>query len=249
MVGGLQVDLVEQIASSQSDQAWFDPDRVLQTYSTGPRDDRLVVKNTDVRPLNSICRLTEPSGLVATATAIGGRFLLTAAHNLISTGGASIWTAAPAYNRKHLYGPIAVNQEIAHPRWRADADPRFDVGLLVLASDAPHAISLSSWSDGDGDDRIYVSGYGASRPEVQKFHSGAFGAVAGNLVAHTCDTEGGQSGAPVLAYGTGRTRLIAVHAYGYQDLSAELPGPFNKAVRITPEIHAWVREQMAREDK
>jgi len=240
------MDLADDGIMHEGEPEWFDPDRVFKTWSTGPVDGRRTVDNTDVRPLNSICRLTSPSGLVATATAIGGRFLLTAGHNLISTGN-SIWTASPAYNRKDVYKAIGVEREIPHPRWKAAVDPHFDIGLLVLTSAAPHPIPPWSWTDGDEDCRIYVSGYGASHREVQKFHRGAFGATHDSLVAHTCDTEAGQSGAPVLAYGTGRTRLIAVHAYGYQDLSDELPGSFNKAVRITGDIHAWIRQRMSEE--
>jgi V8-like Glu-specific endopeptidase len=234
------------IEPPEEDQGWFAPDQANKTYSTGPEDDRRTVKDTDVRPLNSVCRLTDASGIVATGTAIGGRFLLTAGHNLISSSG-SIWTAAPAYNKRDIYDAIAVQREIPHPRWRADGDPRFDVGLLVLASAPTHTIPVSTWKDGDDAGHIYVSGYGASHKMVQTFHRGMFGTTHDSLVAHTCDTEAGQSGAPVFTYGNGRTRLIAIHAYGYQDLSDELPGAFNKAVRMTTEIHAWVKQNMSEE--
>jgi V8-like Glu-specific endopeptidase len=220
----------------------FEPENspaLPRPWSTGPVDDRLRVRDTSVVPLNAICRLSAPGPLVGTGTLISRRVILTAAHNLFSAG-ASVWRIDPAYNHVPHLPALRPQRELPHPRWHAASDPNYDIGLIILQDRARFTFPFEPWNAQFADDEIYVSGYSLNDPNYQRYATGRFTASRGNLVAHTCDTVEGQSGSPVLAYGRQGTRLIAVHAYGYDAFSNMLPGKVNKAVMLTAEITNWI---------
>jgi V8-like Glu-specific endopeptidase len=222
----------------------FDPEAPLgpKFWSTGPVDDRRRVRDTTIRPLSSICRLSAPGRLFGTGTVIAPRVILTAGHNL--TAGIR-WAIDQAYNHVPHHEPLKGGRSVPHPAWAAERDPHYDVGLLFLDEDAPTAFAPSVVTAAHRDARIYVSGYSRDDPNFQRYDLGGFTGSNGTLAGHTCDTAPGQSGSPVIAYDDKGSRLIGIHVYGYSDLRDFIPGNVNKTVLLVPEIFEWIEHTLA----
>lgn len=199
------------------------------------------VEDSTIPPLDAVCRLIKPgSPLLCTAVAITPRILLTAGHNLISTGARSVWTACPAYNGRDFAPRVKGLREVKHPNWEEFRDPEYDIGLLLLAGTVSSTIAPTRWTEAMNDAPVYVVGYGEGHPKLQTFDTGRVVGGLSNLLMHSCATERGHSGAPVFAPRSSGVRFIATHAYAPQALQQLMPGNFGKAVRFTEPIYDWI---------
>lgn len=232
---------------------WFEPedqyfeegDGLFGPYSVGVEDERKFVKNSRKPPLSSVCRLRGHNGVVGTGVAVGPYAIATAAHNFFD-GAETEWIIDPGFNRE----PISESRQsaccISHPGWKEGQNPLYDIGVLRAETALPAWIRPTPWSSSRKSDSIYVVGYDGKFDDFQLYDTGKFGAIKSSMIAHSCDTDKGQSGGPVFARSQGGHQLLAVHVGGFWDYSNIIEGNVNKAIFFRKVIYQWLRSEILR---
>lgn len=185
-------------------------------------DNQYRIKNTTVDPYRKIVRLymQYPDGqYVGSGTMIAPNLILTAAHNVYDkdTGRwASSVLAVPAENGKSRpYGAYeASNYFILRNYKTVDRDEQFqqDVAVIKLKNNVSSRIGYLGVSTGGYvGQRVQMAGYPSYTATKRSYMYTMFGNISqreDNLFLYTIDTEGGQSGGPVL---NNKNQIVAVH--------------------------------------
>lgn len=212
-------------------------------------DDRIDVEATTRYPFSTVgklyARFLDGSDVEATATLIGPRHAITAAHAVHDPGrggDAFALELVLALERGEApYGSLFGKRIHVLPKYRATLDQDHDVALIELdlaAGDEAGWLGLGVADDvGLLDWPVNTAGYplGMSPAETMWYAGGAVRAVTERaiLLGDALDASAGQDGSAVWQRGEGGERYVV------GVLTRETQGR-NAAVRVTHEIFGWL---------
>lgn len=189
------------------------------------KDDQYRVKNTKVAPYRSVVHLYmdyNGEGYVGSGVMISPDLVLTVAHNVFDKEGyrwANSVTVTPAKNGSfEPFGRYYSNQYYIFRNYKAvsfQESFNFDIAVLKLNRPVPSSVGQlpvsKSISVGQ---RLQIPGYPAYTQSKRGIMHTAFGTVddyTNMQIGHMVDTEGGNSGSPIL---NAKNQVIGVHTGG-----------------------------------
>jgi glutamyl endopeptidase len=144
-------------------------------------------------------------------------------------------------------GSVWATGIVTHPRWDRVSASDFDIAMMRLdtavlpAADClTPAVGIQP-STALSPPRIigypYVEVHGDTPVEGQ----GAIRAVESNRLFYDIDTEGGQSGAPILVpAASGRSVVLGLHCGGLGNGASALANSYNAGIHLRKELTDWM---------
>lgn len=250
---GCSAQLSEQ-ESSHEDSTEEATGEVSQPLVFGD-DERRLVKDTENPEYSAVVRIVidwQGQDTFCSGVLVGERHVLTAGHCVYDAergGYAKSLTVTPgASEGEEPFGHSRTKKMLAHPKWvrgqdDGHSDRGFDLAVVELgeACDAGslemHAASDDELEDGD----LVVTGYPADLGGRDMYTAtgdlvgGA--AVMEDVLIHTIDTFGGDSGAGISLDG----QVVGLHVAHKKGMFA-----YNTGMRLTSDKVDWVNEQIER---
>lgn len=199
--------------------------------------DRIIVEDSNY-PWSALGRVNRETGGHCTGTLVGPRQVATAAHCLKdATSGEFLHPAqlhfVAGYKRGNFLAHSRVSEYTIGRRTapassqRDEPDPASDWAVLTLEKNIGAAVGHVALLDLSARAAKKLkahglaatqAGYGERRPHVLSRHDGCrvLGPIAdGDLIAHACDANKGDSGSPLLVQHQDRYYVLAVHVAQY----------------------------------
>lgn len=188
------------------------------------KDDQYKVNNTTVAPYRSVVHLQMKYGssyYVGSGVLIAPNLVLTVAHNVYDQK-KGVWAdsveVTPARNGgTRPYGTYSSTTFYILRRYKTEGNvtpSSADMAVLKLNSNVSGAGYLSVSTSLSKNERIQIPGYPAYTYSKAGSMYTSYGNVEGlhaSLIGHKVDTEGGNSGSPIL---NSRNQVVGVHSAG-----------------------------------
>lgn len=213
-------------------------------------DDRKKVKETTEYPARAVVLVTF-GHLRCSGSLVGPDTVLTAGHCVFDHGADSFYdvTTYRVYpgrdGDRSPFGSCGVQDSFTNSAYIADADDRFDFGLLHLDCAIGDDVGWFGLYSKHGSVRktpVRINGYPGDKPLTQWKSLGSVIVSEPRRVFYRNDTTAGTSGSGVYFYGSRQCDpcILGVHAYG---VYGEPPfSQNNHAARVTPEVVEMIME-------
>lgn len=218
------------------------------------RDDQYRIKNTKVNPYRKVVRLYmkySDGTYVGSGTLIAPDLVLTAAHNVYNTSTrkwASKVVAVPGQNGNSTpYGTYTASNYFILRKYKMAgsnaAQFQQDVAVVKLSRKVSSKVGYLGVSTGGyTGQRVQVTGYpsySASKSDYMYTMFGKLGRRDGNLFYYTIDTEGGQSGGPVL---NNKNQVVGVHVLSHSYRYNRNKSDYNGARRVDGDVLYLIKQ-------
>lgn len=222
-------------------------EEISPTGIIGP-DDRIMVSNTTVYPYNAICYVesTFPDGNVkrGTGSLVYSTVMLTAGDMVYSHnhgGWAKSVMVVPALNsdgQNRPYGTAHSTTITSNSQWTENKSIEWDWAIVDLDK------SFSSWLGVSYNKNytLYIGlkastvGYPSDKGFQMWQDTNSISAAGERYLKILCDTQAGDSGAPVMALESGKIAGIIVTEYKENDVYF-----YNGAVRINADLYSRIK--------
>lgn len=217
-------------------------------------DNQYRIKNTKANPYRKVVRLymQYPDGVyVGSGTMIAPNLVLTAAHNVYNIDTdkwASKVSVVPAQNGgSRPYGTYtASNYYVLRDYKSISGRNQFqqDVAVVRLSRNVSSSVGyLPISTGGHVGQRVQVTGYPSYSRSKSNYMYTMFGNIGqrdGNVFYYTIDTEGGQSGGPVL---NSKNQIVGVHVSSYSRVGSPAnTAEFNGARRVDGDVQHLINQ-------
>ncbi|MGT2910411.1 trypsin-like serine protease [Streptococcus cameli] len=189
------------------------------------KDDQYRVKNTKAFPYRTVVHLEmeyDDGTYVGSGVMIAPNLILTVAHNVYNQRTkkwAKSVTAAPARNGGETpYGKFEAANYYVLRTYTTEGNvvpSNYDIAVIKLTKNVPSSVGYLPISKTvSRNERLQVPGYPAYTSSKARYMHTSFGkadGISSKQISHTVDTEGGNSGSPIL---NAKNQVVGVHSAG-----------------------------------